>query len=195
MADIRSVSLLPSLARMRVPAPLAFLLVLLLAPAPASAIPVFARRYRVSCQLCHNPVPALTAYGESFAANGFRMSPNEAPRDTINTGDPDLWLPTSLPLAIRLDAYAQAFSGGRAATDFQGPYTLKVLGSGAISRKLSWYVYALLLERGEFGGVEDAYIQVNDMGGKPVDLMVGQFQLSDPLFKRELRLMINCLRC
>lgn len=167
------------------------LIALLLAPSPASAIPVFARRYRVSCQLCHNPVPALTAYGETFAGNGFRMSPNEAPRDTINTGDEELWLPSSLPLAVRLDAYAQAYSGGRAATDFQGPYTLKLLGSGAISRKLTWYMYALLLERGEYGGVEDAYVQVNDIGGKPVDVMVGQFQVSDPLFKREVRLMFE----
>lgn len=155
----------------------------------AAAIPVFARRYRVSCQLCHNPVPALTAFGETFAGNGFRMSADEPARDTVNTGDPLLWLPKDLPLAFRLDTYAQLYAGGRAATDFQGPYTLKVLGSGSINQKLSWYVYALLLERGEYGGVEDAYVQVNDIGGKELDLMVGQFQLSDPLFKRELRLM------
>lgn len=167
------------------------LLVLVLLPVPASAIPVFARRYRVSCMLCHNPVPTLTAFGEQFAGNGFRMSPREPARDTIDTGDPDLWLPDDLPLSVRLDAYAQAYSGGRSVTDFQSPYTMKLLGSGAISQKLSWYVYALLLERGEFGGVEDAYVQVNDIGGQPVDVMVGQFQVSDPLFKRELRLMFE----
>lgn len=163
----------------------------ILVPDTASAIPAFARRYRVSCQLCHNPVPALTAFGEQFAGNGFRMTPGEVPNDTLATGDPELWLPRELPLALRLDAYAQAYSGGRAATDFQGPYVLKLLGSGAISPKLSWYVYAMLLERGEYGGVEDAYIQVNDIGGKPLDLMLGQFQVSDPLFKRELRLMFE----
>jgi hypothetical protein len=167
------------------------LAVVLLVPTPASAIPVFARRYRVSCQLCHHPVPALTAFGEQFAANGFRMSPMEGARDTVATGDDLLWLPRELPLAFRLDAYAQAFAGGRTVSDFQGPYTLKLLGSGSISPTLSWYVYALLLERGEFGGVEDAYVQVNDLAGKPVDLMIGQFQISDPLFKRELRLMFE----
>lgn len=167
------------------------LVVVVLPLAEAAGIPVFARRYKVSCQLCHNPVPALTAFGETFAGNGFRMSPDEPARDTINTGDPMLWLPSDLPLAFRLDAYAQAYAGGNAATDFQGPYTLKMLGSGSISRKLSWYVYAMLLERGEYGGVEDAYINVNDVGGKEVDLMVGQFQLSDPLFKREVRLMFE----
>lgn len=167
------------------------MLLLLVIPSVASAIPVFARRYKVSCQLCHNPVPALTDFGEQFAANGFRMSPTEGARDTVATGDELLWLPDELPLAFRLDAYAQAFSGGRTVSDFQGPYTLKVLGSGSISPKLSWYIYALLLERGEFGGVEDAYVQVNDVGGKPVDIMLGQFQISDPLFKRELRLMFE----
>lgn len=172
----------------------ALLLTLILpmvAPRPAGAIPVFARRYGVSCQLCHHPVPMLTEFGATFAGNGFRMSAAEPPRDTINTGDPLLWLPNDLPLAFRLDSYAQAYAGGNAAIDFQGPYTLKILGSGVINRKLSWYVYALLLERGEFGGVEDAYINVNDIGGRELDLMVGQFQLSDPLFKRELRLMFE----
>src|SRR5690606_33185092 len=141
------------------------LLVLVLLPVPASAIPVFARRYRVSCMLCHNPVPTLTAFGEQFAGNGFRMSPPEPARDTIDTGDPALWLPDDPPLSARLDAYAQAYSGGRSVPDSQSPCTRRLLGSGAISQKLSWYPYALLLDRGEFGGVEDPYGQVNEIGG------------------------------
>ncbi|MGH9894045.1 MAG: hypothetical protein ACREA0_19115 [bacterium] len=48
----------------------------------ANAIPASARRYRVSCSLCHNPVPVLTLFGETFAATGFRMSPKEQPTDT-----------------------------------------------------------------------------------------------------------------
>lgn len=160
----------------------------LLLPAPAAAIPAFARKYKVSCSLCHNPIPKLTAFGEQFAANGLRFASDEAPRDTINTGDPLLNLAREFPLAMRLEAYAQAYSGGRSATDFQTPYGLKILSGGTISKKLSYYFYTFLAERGEIGGVEDAFLQVNDIGGKPVDLVVGQFQVSDPLFKRELRL-------
>ena len=160
----------------------------LLSPESAAAIPAFARKYKVSCMLCHNPMPKLTAFGEQFAANGFRFASNEAPRDTINTGDPLLQLANQFPLAMRLEAYAQSYSGGRAATDFQTPYGLKILSSGTISKKLSYYFYTFLAERGEIGGVEDAFLQVNDIGGKPIDLVVGQFQVSDPLFKRELRL-------
>lgn len=155
---------------------------------PAAGVPAFARRYRVSCQLCHNPAPALSAFGEQFAANGFRMSPDEEPRDTIGTGDDLLWLFQDIPLAMRVDAYVRTYANGTTATDFQTPWVMKLLSGGPISRKLSYYVYFLLFERGEVGGLEDAFVVVNDVAGKPVDVYVGQFQVSDPLFKRELRL-------
>lgn len=157
-------------------------------PTSAEAIPAFARRYKVSCQLCHNPVPKLTAFGEQFAANGFRFGPGEVPADTLPTGDPLLTLLQDVPIAFRLDAYVQEFTGGQAVTDFQTPYALKLLSGAPISRTISYYLYAFLFERGEVGGVEDAFITVNDIGGAPVDLTVGQFQVSDPMFKRELRL-------
>lgn len=154
----------------------------------AHALPVFARRYRLTCAVCHNPVPVLNAFGEQFAANGFRLSPQEEPGDTISTGDPLLQLMATLPLAVRLDAYAQVYANGRAAADFQTPYLLKVLSSGGLSRDISYYFYAMLSDRGEVAGIEDAFLYFNDLGGQPVDLAVGQFQVSDPLFKRELRL-------
>lgn len=154
----------------------------------ADAIPAFARRYGVSCSLCHNPVPALTAFGEAFAGNGFRFSSGEEPRDTLATGDPLLDLAKNLPLAIRLDAYMNAYTNGDVATDFETPWNLKILSGGAISKKLSYYMYFFLYERGEVGGIEDAFVYVNDIADRPVDLAIGQFQVSDPLFKRELRL-------
>ncbi len=155
---------------------------------PAPAIPAFARRYHVSCQLCHNPIPKLTAFGERFAANGYRFAPGEQPRDSAGTGDSLLVLLGQLPLAVRLDAYAQAYANGRAATDLELPYSLKLLSGGSISGDLSYYLYFFLFERGEVGGIEDAFVYLNDVAGTPVDVAVGQFQVSDPLFKRELRL-------
>ncbi len=167
------------------------LLLALTAPSALLALPVFARKYRVSCSLCHNPFPALTAFGNEFAGNGFRMAFDEEPRDTIATGDDLLTLPASLPLALRLDAYAQLYADGNAATDFQLPYNLKLLSGGTLSKKLSYYIYFLLAERGEVAGVEDAFIHWNDIGGAPVDLVFGQFQVSDPVYKRELRLEVQ----
>ena len=160
----------------------------LLWPEPAGAIPAFARRYKVSCVLCHNPFPTLTPFGERFAGNGFRMASGEAAPDTIADNDPLLYLPDKLPVAIRLELYAQAYANGNAATDFQSPYGVKLLSGGALSKRLSYYFYTFLAERGEVGGVEDAFLHLNDLGNRPVDLVFGQYQVSDPLFKRELRL-------
>jgi hypothetical protein len=154
-------------------------------------IPAFARRYRVSCQLCHSPMPRLTDFGAQFAGNGYRMAPGEEPRDTIWTADSLLALPRELPLAMRVEAYAQAYSKGSTHSDFQTPYVIKVLASGPISRALSYYMYVNLLERGKFGGFEDAVLIYNRVAGLPVTASVGQFQVTDVMFKRELRLMFE----
>jgi mono/diheme cytochrome c family protein len=159
--------------------------------APATAIPAFARKYRTTCATCHAPVPRLNAFGERFAANGFEFMPGEAPRDTIGTGDPLLRLQQSVPLAVRLDAYMAALSkpsGGQVAVDQQLPWVVKVLSGGQVADKISYYVYFLASERGEVAGLEDAYVQFTDIGGSGVSVLAGQFQVSDPLFKRELRL-------
>jgi hypothetical protein len=158
-------------------------------PHDAGAIPAFARKYRVSCMLCHGPAPRLTAFGEQFAANGFQFARGEPMVDGVETGDPELRLMSSLPLAVRLDAYVRSLRGGDAPnTDLQAPWSIKLLSGGQIADNVSYYLYFFMSERGEVAGLEDAYVQFSDLFGSGVDLLVGQFQVSDPLFKRELRL-------
>ena len=70
---------------------------LALGPFDAMAIPAFARRYKVTCALCHNPMPTLTEFGNRFAANGYRMASGEAMPDSIGTNDPCSRSPTSFP--------------------------------------------------------------------------------------------------
>ena len=157
----------------------------------ANEIPAFARKYRVSCATCHAPFPRLNAVGEAFAANGFEFAPGKEDRDTIGTGDPLLRLQSNLPLAIRYDAYLTTLSkryGGQVVFDQQTPWVMKLLSGGQIGHKISYYAYFLLSERGEVAGLEDAYVQFTDVGGSGVSVITGQFQVSDPLFKRELRL-------
>jgi len=160
-------------------------------PRSALAIPAFARKYRVSCMQCHAPVPRLNAFGEAFAGNGFEFAVGEPPRDTVATGDALLRLQSDLPLAIRYDAYLRGLTkatGNDNAIDFQTPWVIKLLSGGQVADKISYYIYFLLMERGEVAGLEDAYLQFTDVAGTGVSLIVGQFQVSDPLFKRELRL-------
>jgi hypothetical protein len=160
-------------------------------PDAAAAIPAFARKYQVSCSLCHDPAPRLTEFGEHFAGNGFELVVDEPPRDTMATGDELLRLLRRIEIAFRLDAYATTGTrrdGGGATTDLQTPYNIKLLSGGPIADRISYYLYFFLSERGEVAGLEDAYIQFTDIAGSGVSVIAGQFQVSDPLFKRELRL-------
>ena len=47
--------------------------VLLAGVRPASALPVFARKYQTSCTTCHTIFPKLNPFGEAFRLNGYRM--------------------------------------------------------------------------------------------------------------------------
>jgi hypothetical protein len=185
---------MPRLLARLAPTCAALLIALAALPLDALAIPAFARKYRVSCSMCHQPAPRLTPFGATFAGNGFEMAVGEEPRDTIATGDPLLRLTNNLPLAVRFEAYQRIYSDrkpGEATLDQQTPWIVKVLSGGQIADKISYYMYFLATERGEVAGLEDAYVQFTDIKGSGVSLIVGQFQVSDPAFKRELRLFYD----
>lgn len=154
----------------------------------AQAIPAFARRYQISCQVCHSPaMPRLKDFGDEFAGNGFRMTEYESPRYFIPAGDDKLSLFRELPLAIRIDGFASFNFRDDNAFDFKAPFVVKILSGGEISDKLSYYFYFLLNERGSVAGVEDAFLMYSDLFGTGINISLGQFQASDPLFKGELR--------
>jgi hypothetical protein len=161
----------------------------ILAEGSASAIPAFARRYQFSCSTCHAPVPRLKPFGEAFAARGFRLEdPSQEPaRATYDTGDPTLRLLRELPLAFRVDGYASFKDDVKAESDVEWPWSFKILSGGPLHDRISYYVY-FILEKGGVEGLEDAYLQFNKPFNIPANVMAGQFQVCDPLFKRELRL-------
>ena len=40
----------------------------------AQAMPIFAQRYKLSCETCHTVLPGLNAFGRAFRAHGYRLS-------------------------------------------------------------------------------------------------------------------------
>ena len=152
------------------------------------AIPAFARKYSLSCKTCHAPFPKLKPYGDEFAANGFVIKDKDTPRYFIDTGDSALALLRELPIAIRLEGFLAYNNANARQIDFLSPYILKFLSGGAIAKNISYYFYFFFSERGEIAGIEDAFVMFNDLFGSDLDLYAGQFQISDPLFKREIRL-------
>ena len=151
------------------------------------AIPAFARKYNMTCKTCHSPFPKLKPYGDEFAGNGFVLKDQDAPRYFVETGDPELSLIRDLPLALRLEGYVTYNQSNTEKSDFTTPILFKLLTGGVIAKDVSYYVY-YILENGEAGKIEDAWIMFNNLFGSELDLTLGQFQLCDPLFKRELRL-------
>ncbi len=177
-----------------------FLLILfvLMIPTKSEAMPVFARKYNMSCNACHAAFPRLNEFGEQFVSENYRL-PNWKD-STVETGDEMLALPDSVPLALRTQAFVQAREAETvdidtgetisADTDFQSPYLIKLLSSAPLSDHISYYFYAILAEKGDNGVVlvEDAWFSHDDIFGSDISLMLGQFQVSDLMFPRETRL-------
>ncbi len=177
-----------------------FLLILfaLLIPAKSEAMPAFSRTYNMSCIACHAAFPRLNEFGEQFASDNFRL-PNWKD-STVDTGDEMLALPNSVPLAFRTQAFVQARDANTvditngdtisADTDFQSPYLIKLLSSAVLSDHISYYFYAIFAEKGDNGTVivEDAWFAHDNVFDTDISLMLGQFQVSDLMFPREIRL-------
>jgi hypothetical protein len=158
----------------------------------ADAIPAFARKYQISCQVCHTPaMPRLKEFGNTFAGNGYRMTDYEAPRYYIDVGDEKLSLFRELPLAVRLEGFVTANFENEGTVDFASPFVAKILSGGELSDKISYYFYFLMNEAGTVVGLEDAFMIYHDPLGTGINLYLGQFSVSDPLFKNELRLTLE----
>ncbi len=169
-----------------------------LLPADAEAIPVFARKYKLSCAACHAAFPRLNEFGKQFVKSNYRF-PNWKDT-TVKTGDEMLALPESVPLAIRAQAYMQQREAksislqtgetSQAATDIQAPYLIKLLSSAPLSENISYYFYGIFAEKGGNGSViiEDAWFSYDDLFDTGADMMFGQFQVSDLMFPRETRM-------
>ncbi len=105
----------------------------------------------------------------------------------INTGDDRLSLFRELPLAFRLDGHATFNFNNEGSVDFAAPFVLKIISGGELSDKLSYYFYFLLNERGHIAGLEDAFLMYRDLFSTGINIYMGQFSVSDPMFKAELR--------
>lgn len=167
---------------------LAVMFLLIIPVRKADAIPAFARKYQISCQVCHSPaMPRLKAFGDEFAGDGFRMTDYESPRHFIEVGDERLSLFRELPLAFRFDGHVTYNFNGDGATDFAAPFVMKIISGGELSDRLSYYFYFMLNERGKVAGLEDAFIMYKDLFRTGINIYLGQFAVSDPMFKGELR--------
>lgn len=113
-----------------------------LRPAPAAAIPVFARIYDVPCGACHTVFPQLNPAGEHFRARGLHgLAPKIEP---IKVGSA-FEVPGTLPLALYLSAGEDVThldaAGESASTRSQFNLEFfRLLAGGELGRHLSFLV-------------------------------------------------------
>ncbi len=157
-------------------------------PGDGAGMPGFARKYSLSCTVCHAPFPKLKPYGFDFIGAGYRLPEGEPPRATINTGDDLLTLTRDFPIGMRMDLFGTYDHGGTPNNDLNVPYLLKIISGGPVTESISYYFYFFFSEKGEIAGIEDALLYFRDMFGSGLNLTVGQFAVNDPLYKSETRL-------
>ncbi len=158
-------------------------------PERCGAIPAFTRASGMSCAACHAPVPLLTELGEEFAENGYHLGGASSPEEVVDTGDSLLALERTLPLSVRIDAFAAYFQSeddGR--TDLETPYMVKALAVGTLSQKISFYLSFVASDRGDVMGVMDASVKFSDLFGLPLEFSLGQFQIVETPFDRMQRI-------
>jgi hypothetical protein len=143
----------------------------LVRPRPAEAIPVFAHRYGLTCQACHTAVPHLTAFGETFLANGYRL-PGISPRPVF-------------PIAVKVEtAYgstADEAGGGKLPKAIVDE--VEILTGGSVGLRGSYFAEVYAIDGGMPGRARDvwgAWRATPDGAPTPVTLRAGQFTLPLP---------------
>jgi hypothetical protein len=133
------------------------LLVLFLAffPGKANAIPAFARKYKTSCVLCHAPFPRLTAMGEAFRLNGYKIPEADelyVKEEPVSMGAeaykkvfPEAIWPSTIPgmppLSIRAtgDVNYHPFGPQTNRDEFNFPTEMVLLGAGSFGRDFAFF--------------------------------------------------------
>jgi hypothetical protein len=132
-------------------------------PIRASAVPVFAHRFALTCQACHTTVPHLNRFGEAFARNGFRLPVARRP---------------VIPVAVKVNlAYtSDADSTGlpKAIVD-----EVEVLTGGTIGTRINYFAEQYAVDGGRPGRTRDAWMQYN--ASSDLHVRAGQFTLPLPV--------------
>lgn len=138
---------------------------------PACAIPVFAHRYGLTCQACHTEVPHLTAFGEDFLANGYRIPGRKAM--------------AAFPVAVRIQL---GYSSAAPPADAPLPRTIvdevEFLIGGSAGSRGSYFAEIYAVDGGRVGRARDVWAgwRATPGGARvPVTVRAGQMTLPLPL--------------
>lgn len=169
---------------------------------PASAVPIFARKYQTSCQTCHTIFPKLNSFGQAFRLNGYRMPAESESEDVVKEKPLSLgaeaykkiWpeavypgdIPAHVPLAFNMkfaDVYASSHEDGGHTivhNDFQFPQEVNLFTAGTLGDIFSYFGELTYAERPDGGSdveIEHAQLHVNSPFGPAhlINFKLGKF--------------------
>jgi hypothetical protein len=141
---------------------------------PASAVPLFARQYGVTCEKCHSVIPHLNAFGAAFMAYGDRM--------------PGVTPGPAFPIAVKVNLLDSSEYQGNGPNGSGLPKAIvdevELFISGGIGGRASYYAEQYVVDGGEPGLLREAWItdRVNPWEARiPVYVQGGQFTLPLPV--------------
>lgn len=134
----------------------------------AEAIPAFARKYKTTCVTCHAPFPRLTALGEAFRLNGYKLpegdelyvkdQPLSMGVEAYKKVFPEaIWpsdIPGMPPISLQVVNDFSSYLGGskKSNTKFEFPLEMELFAAGAFGENMSFFSEL------EFEGDEFAFV-------------------------------------
>ena len=171
----------------------------------ASAIPVFARKYRTSCTTCHVGFNKLNPFGEAFRQNGYLIPGGKdaalVKEEPVSMGA-EAWkrvfpeavwpgaIPSNVPIALEVVQRMDIKENNTPSTNFNFPHEFSLLTAGTLSDNFSYFGEVSLDEDGaKTAEVERGFVRFNNLfseGGwgrfgwlpeNALSLKVGKFDL------------------
>jgi mono/diheme cytochrome c family protein len=138
-----------------------------LRPAPAQAIPMFAKRTGASCELCHSVFPGMTNYGMMVMMGDFAALPYHSAE---NPG---------LTSFVFEEEYSSAPDGNPAPPKLH-TQNLGILNGGFIGPHFTYYLEQHVVDGGFIGGTDQFWLSYNNLFGGTGNLQVGKFHTPFP---------------
>jgi hypothetical protein len=140
------------------------------APAPAVAMPIFAKAYGLECSACHTLVPALNAYGRYVQRTGYASLDRDVLKDH---------LPFWLGEQVTGDSTGGVSANSETAKISAG--NVAIHGAGYLSPDITFHVEQVLLEGDRTGGsLDTAWLTYNNLFHRDGHFFIGKIQSLAP---------------
>jgi hypothetical protein len=165
---------------------------------PASALPVFARKYGYQCTMCHSQFPRLNDFGQRYRQNGYQLPGKESEERTTTASPAPFALRTSA--GANYDKFKNPTASDKEIKQFQ-VNGLDLFSAGVIAKNISYlaaYLPPIEAARGtvtQDGALEAANVVFAHLFSTTwVNLRVGRFEPAYVAFSDKRRFTLRNLQ-